>query len=80
MLSTIGTFFDIENSPKLSRTIIRHLTDLAAPCVLVLDNLEDCWEPVSSRAEVEEFLSLLTEISHLQLMVRSFICVHLAML
>ncbi|KAJ6579379.1 hypothetical protein B0H10DRAFT_911306 [Mycena sp. CBHHK59/15] len=31
--------------------------------------LSDCWENGTSRSEVEEFLSLLTEIAHLQLMV-----------
>ncbi|KAF8198693.1 P-loop containing nucleoside triphosphate hydrolase protein, partial [Mycena galopus ATCC 62051] len=69
MLSAIATFLGIEDSPKMARAIIRHLSDLATPCVLVLDNLEDCWEPAASRTGVEDFLSLLSEIPHLQLMV-----------
>ncbi|KAJ6528615.1 hypothetical protein DFH09DRAFT_1413374 [Mycena vulgaris] len=69
MFTTIAAFFDIDASAKVSRAIVRYLSDLAAPCVLVLDNLEDCWENLSSRAEVEDFLSLISEIPHLQLMV-----------
>jgi AAA+ ATPase superfamily predicted ATPase len=41
----------------------------APPSLLVLDNLEACWELVSSRKEVEEFLALLTDIPQLGLMV-----------
>ncbi|KAJ6586530.1 hypothetical protein DFH09DRAFT_1274936 [Mycena vulgaris] len=37
------------------------------PCLLVLDNLETSWENSESRAGVEEFLSLLTDVSHLGL-------------
>ncbi|KAF7358334.1 NB-ARC domain-containing protein [Mycena venus] len=69
MISTIAAFFGIEESPKLSKAIVRYLADLATPCVIVLDNLEDCWEAVSSRSDVEDFLSLLSEIPHLQLLV-----------
>ncbi|KAJ7608583.1 hypothetical protein DFH06DRAFT_1377032 [Mycena polygramma] len=69
MFSAVATFFGLEETPKLSRAIIRHLSDLGAPCVLVLDNLEDCWEAPGSRSDVEDFLSLLSEIPHLELMV-----------
>jgi hypothetical protein len=36
---------------------------------MVLDNLETAWEPMSSRGEVEGFLSLLTDIGHFALVV-----------
>ncbi|KAJ7767003.1 P-loop containing nucleoside triphosphate hydrolase protein [Mycena maculata] len=39
------------------------------PLLVVLDNMETPWEPVASRSEVEEFLSLLTDIPHLALMI-----------
>ncbi|KAJ7099751.1 hypothetical protein C8R44DRAFT_947181 [Mycena epipterygia] len=41
----------------------------APQSLLVLDNLETPWEPKVSRGSVEEFLSLLTDIPHLALMV-----------
>jgi hypothetical protein len=34
-----------------------------------LDNLETVWEPIQCRSGVEEFLSLLTDIGHLALIV-----------
>ncbi|KAJ7708573.1 hypothetical protein B0H16DRAFT_1901158 [Mycena metata] len=39
------------------------------PTLLILDNLETVWEPAESRKEVEEFLSLLTDITSLALMI-----------
>ncbi|KAJ7828300.1 hypothetical protein B0H13DRAFT_2437946 [Mycena leptocephala] len=57
------------NSRQLSRAIIRHFLD-SGPAILILDNMETPWEPVSTRANVEEFLCLLTDISHLALLVR----------
>jgi hypothetical protein len=48
---------------------IAHYFAHASPSLLVLDNLETPWESMSSRSEVEEFLSLLTDAPHLGLMV-----------
>jgi hypothetical protein len=48
---------------------IAHYFSHAPPSLLVLDNLETTWETLSSRFEVEEFLSLLTDVPHLGLMV-----------
>ncbi|KAJ7933022.1 hypothetical protein B0H13DRAFT_1856628 [Mycena leptocephala] len=36
---------------------------------LILDNLETVWEPAGSREEIEEFLSLLTDLNHLGLII-----------
>ncbi|KAJ7038809.1 P-loop containing nucleoside triphosphate hydrolase protein, partial [Mycena alexandri] len=69
MFSAIAAFLNIEETPKLSRDIVRYLSELAKPCVLVLDNLEDCWEAPSSRSEIEDFLSLLSEIRLLKLII-----------
>ncbi|KAJ7431783.1 P-loop containing nucleoside triphosphate hydrolase protein, partial [Mycena latifolia] len=38
------------------------------PSLLILDNLDTLWEPMESRAEVEELLSQLTDVPHLALM------------
>ncbi|KAJ7258339.1 hypothetical protein C8J57DRAFT_534742 [Mycena rebaudengoi] len=48
---------------------IAHYFAHAPPSLLVLDNLETTWENLSSRSEVEEFLSLLTDVPHLGLMI-----------
>ncbi|KAJ7265227.1 hypothetical protein C8J57DRAFT_1069411 [Mycena rebaudengoi] len=48
---------------------IVHYFAHAPPSLLVLDNLETPWESLASHFEVEEFLSLLTDIPHLGLMV-----------
>ncbi|KAJ7900637.1 hypothetical protein B0H14DRAFT_3752918 [Mycena olivaceomarginata] len=38
-------------------------------CLLILDNLETVWEPMQSQDGIEEFLSLLTEVKHLALLI-----------
>jgi hypothetical protein len=48
---------------------IAHYFSHAPPSLLVLDNLETPWEALSSRSEVEELLSLLTEVPGLGLLV-----------
>ncbi|KAJ7126034.1 P-loop containing nucleoside triphosphate hydrolase protein, partial [Mycena epipterygia] len=52
-----------------ARNLIVHHLAAGPPTLLVLDNLETPWEPISSRPQVEEFLSLLTGISHLALLI-----------
>ncbi|KAJ7891055.1 P-loop containing nucleoside triphosphate hydrolase protein [Mycena leptocephala] len=37
--------------------------------LLILDNLETLWEPAESRGKIEEFLSLLTGVDHLALLI-----------
>ncbi|KAJ7722159.1 hypothetical protein B0H14DRAFT_2220175, partial [Mycena olivaceomarginata] len=39
------------------------------PTLLILDNFETLWEPLESRKGIEEFLSLLTDVKHLALMI-----------
>ncbi|KAJ7466355.1 hypothetical protein FB451DRAFT_1485158 [Mycena latifolia] len=48
--------------------VVQHFSK-GLPCLLVLDNLETAWEPMNSRGDVEEFLSLLTDIQHLALII-----------
>ncbi|KAJ7719507.1 hypothetical protein B0H16DRAFT_1795271 [Mycena metata] len=52
----------------LTQEVLEHLTS-APPSLLILDNLETPWEPVGSRKEIEEFLSLLTDVASLALLV-----------
>ncbi|KAF7365944.1 ATPase-AAA-core domain-containing protein [Mycena venus] len=55
-----------EKNPTKS---IIHFLSGTAPSLMILDNLETVWEPMESRSAVEEFLSLLTDVPHLGLIV-----------
>ncbi|KAJ7253147.1 hypothetical protein C8J57DRAFT_1660242 [Mycena rebaudengoi] len=68
LVSTIADHLGVEKQSNLSRTVIHYFTH-APPSLLVLDNLETPWEPSNSRSEVEEFMSLLTDIPQLALMI-----------
>jgi hypothetical protein len=58
----------IKGGRDLSRPVIRYFAG-GPPALLVLDNLETLWDQRESRGEIEEFLSLLTDIQHLALIV-----------
>jgi hypothetical protein len=68
LISTVGLYLGLEQSSQLSRAIVEYFQDLG-PAILVLDNMETPWEPLSTRTKVEEFLSLLADVSHLALLV-----------
>ncbi|KAF8214646.1 hypothetical protein K438DRAFT_1749738 [Mycena galopus ATCC 62051] len=55
-------FFD------LTRPVVQYFSRKIF-CLLILDNLETVWEPITSRAGVEEFLSLLAGVEHLSLII-----------
>ncbi|KAJ7267988.1 P-loop containing nucleoside triphosphate hydrolase protein, partial [Mycena rebaudengoi] len=65
---TIANHIGLEKGSNIARKIAHYFFH-APPSLLVLDNLETSWESVSSRSEVEEFLSLLTDAPHLALMI-----------
>ncbi|KAJ7873790.1 hypothetical protein B0H14DRAFT_3131133, partial [Mycena olivaceomarginata] len=68
LVAIIASNLGLEGSSTLSRAIVQHLS--AAPhCLVILDNFETPWEPVEYRGKVEEFLSLLADISHVTLMI-----------
>ncbi|KAJ7092891.1 hypothetical protein B0H15DRAFT_765747, partial [Mycena belliarum] len=54
--------------PNLTQAITTHLSR-GPQCLLVLDNLETSWDSTESRGNVEEFLSLLADISHLAIII-----------
>jgi Cdc6-like AAA superfamily ATPase len=72
LAATIASHIGLKKGSNLTKKIAHYFAH-APPSLLVLDNLETPWESLSSRSEVEEFLSLLTDVSHLGLMV-SDIC------
>ncbi|KAJ6470410.1 hypothetical protein C8R45DRAFT_1166016 [Mycena sanguinolenta] len=62
----IGLHIGLDPGKDLTKPVV-HFFSRQSSCLLILDNLETVWEPIQSRHEVEEFLSLLTEVKHLGL-------------
>ncbi|KAJ7861489.1 hypothetical protein B0H13DRAFT_1459193, partial [Mycena leptocephala] len=68
LVTNIGLYLGLEPSRQLSKAIVQHFAQ-CGPSLVVLDNFETPWEPIESRAQVEEFLSLLADIPSLALLV-----------
>ncbi|KAJ7262917.1 hypothetical protein C8J57DRAFT_1719154 [Mycena rebaudengoi] len=68
LMSAIISYLTIEPSRHPANDIFDYFSE-RDPTILVLDNFETPWEPLGSRAEVEDFLSLLTEIPNLALVI-----------
>ncbi|KAJ7135087.1 P-loop containing nucleoside triphosphate hydrolase protein, partial [Mycena filopes] len=68
LASLIGAHLGLKPGRDMTQAVLQHLSQVP-PSLLVLDNLETLWEPLELRKEIEEFLSLLTEINTLSLMV-----------
>ncbi|KAJ7719110.1 hypothetical protein B0H16DRAFT_1607378 [Mycena metata] len=64
----IGTHIGLKPQKHPVRAVLKHLAAVQ-PTLLVLDNLETLWDPIESHKEIEEFLSLLTDIPSLALMI-----------
>ncbi|KAJ7936543.1 hypothetical protein B0H13DRAFT_1853274 [Mycena leptocephala] len=62
----IGAHLGLKPGSDLTRAIMQHFEN-SPPCLLISDNLETVWEPTELRKEIEEFLSLLTDIQYLTL-------------
>ncbi|KAF7346903.1 NB-ARC domain-containing protein [Mycena venus] len=63
-----GDHIGLEKGSNMANRIAHHFTH-APLSLLVLDNLETTWETLSSRSDVEEFLSLLTDVPQMGLMI-----------
>ncbi|KAJ7277496.1 P-loop containing nucleoside triphosphate hydrolase protein, partial [Mycena rebaudengoi] len=68
LAATIADHIGLEKGSNLPKRVAHYFAH-APPSLLILDNLETTWEPLSSRSEVEEFLSLLTDAPHSGLMI-----------
>ncbi|KAJ7624257.1 hypothetical protein DFH06DRAFT_1305146 [Mycena polygramma] len=68
MAALIGAHLGLKPGKDLTRAVIQHFAS-SPPSLLILDNLETVWELTESRNKVEEFLSLLTDVKHLALIV-----------
>ncbi|KAJ7476748.1 hypothetical protein FB451DRAFT_1132081 [Mycena latifolia] len=64
----IGAHLGLKPGDNPIQPVIRHFANNPAS-LLILDNLEAIWEPQDSRAEVEKFLALLTDVDHLALII-----------
>ncbi|KAJ7099864.1 P-loop containing nucleoside triphosphate hydrolase protein [Mycena crocata] len=52
----------------LTRAVVEYFSN-SPTCLLVIDNLETLWEPMETRADIEDFLSLLTDVENLALII-----------
>ncbi|KAJ7111635.1 hypothetical protein C8R43DRAFT_1078980 [Mycena crocata] len=68
-VSLIAAHLQLKQGKDLNRHVIQFFVGNGS-CLLILDDFETLWEPVETREEIEEFLSLLTDIPHLALIVR----------
>ncbi|KAJ7605442.1 hypothetical protein DFH06DRAFT_1067886, partial [Mycena polygramma] len=68
LASIIGTHIGLKPGKDLTQAVIQQFSQ-NPPSLLVIDNLETVWEPGQLRKEIEEFLSLLTGIYHLALII-----------
>ncbi|KAJ7457751.1 hypothetical protein FB451DRAFT_1183071 [Mycena latifolia] len=62
----IGAHLGLKKGTNLTQPVIRHFRG-SPPSLLILDNLETLWEGRESRAGVEKFLALLSDVDHLAL-------------
>ncbi|KAJ7754074.1 hypothetical protein B0H16DRAFT_1280089, partial [Mycena metata] len=69
LVGLIGACLGMKPGNDLTQAVLHRLSE-GSTTLLILDNLETAWEPVESHNEVEEFLSLLTDIASLALMIR----------
>ncbi|KAJ7812598.1 hypothetical protein B0H13DRAFT_1926069 [Mycena leptocephala] len=68
LAALIGAHIGLKPGKDLTRLVIQYFSS-GPGSLLILDNLETLWEPVESRGKVEEFLSLLTGVDHLALLI-----------
>ncbi|KAJ6487090.1 hypothetical protein C8R47DRAFT_958391, partial [Mycena vitilis] len=68
LAALIGAHLGLQAGKDLARAVVQHFSSHTAS-ILMLDNPETAWEPMDCRKEIEEFLSLLTDIDHLALIV-----------
>ncbi|KAJ7830297.1 hypothetical protein B0H14DRAFT_3715594 [Mycena olivaceomarginata] len=68
LAALIGLHVGLNPGTNLTKPVVQYLSQKPS-CLLILDNLETVWEPMQSRGGIEEFLSLLTEVKHLALLI-----------
>ncbi|KAJ7719362.1 hypothetical protein B0H14DRAFT_2412268, partial [Mycena olivaceomarginata] len=70
LAALIGLHVGLNPGPDLTKSVTQYFFRMLS-CLLILDNLETVWEPMQSRAGIEEFLSQLTDLGNMALIVCS---------
>ncbi|KAJ7733368.1 P-loop containing nucleoside triphosphate hydrolase protein [Mycena olivaceomarginata] len=68
LVNLIGGHLGLKPGKNLTHAVLQHFSK-NSPSLLILDELETLWEPLSSRLDIEELLSLLTGVEDLALMI-----------
>ncbi|KAJ7508971.1 hypothetical protein B0H11DRAFT_1901742 [Mycena galericulata] len=68
LVALIGSHIGLKPAKDLTQPLV-HYFATSGSCLLILDNLETVWDPIDSRNKVEEFLAVLTDIAHLDLII-----------
>ncbi|KAJ7483591.1 hypothetical protein FB451DRAFT_1439838 [Mycena latifolia] len=68
LASLVGSHLGLKPGRNITKMIFDYFSKRPA-CLLILDNLETIWEPLESRRDVEDFLSFLTGVTQLALMI-----------
>ncbi|KAF7368572.1 hypothetical protein MVEN_00180600 [Mycena venus] len=68
LAALIGAHLGLKPGKDLTQAVFQYFTT-GPPSLLILDNLETVWEPMECRSDIEEFLSLLTDVQHLALVI-----------
>jgi Cdc6-like AAA superfamily ATPase len=68
LAALIGAHVGLKLGKDITHPVIQYFSS-SSDSLLILDSLETLWEPAESRGNIEEFLSLLTGVDHLALLV-----------
>ncbi|KAJ7113907.1 hypothetical protein C8R44DRAFT_740788 [Mycena epipterygia] len=68
LASLVAAHLGLQPGKRATKTIAEYFSN-SPPSLIILDNLESSWESPESRNDVEEFLSCLTDVEHLSLIV-----------
>ncbi|KAJ7818679.1 hypothetical protein B0H14DRAFT_1369053, partial [Mycena olivaceomarginata] len=68
LVALIGTHVGLKPGKDPIQAVLKQFSN-NPPSLLILDELETLWESTESRGDIEELLSLLTDINHLALMI-----------
>ncbi|KAJ7339154.1 P-loop containing nucleoside triphosphate hydrolase protein [Mycena albidolilacea] len=68
LAALIGAHLGLKPGKDLTQAVVQFLVT-APPSLLILDNLETVWEPTELHGDIEEFLSLITDLKGLALII-----------